>query len=331
MTIAFARFGCLLGTTFIFGIIILIMDFSAGISAAIGGNAARLLGDYHDNIAIRLLTIYDDYYSDNENSIPSFKGLDVSQLIAAVFQVGIGFLLLFIIFGLVYVYIISAFEGAMVHAIAKSHTDHAISMNLDSDNTSKIVIYHILFHGARIAANLTIIALPAFFVGPKALILFYILYYILYAVIACIMIAAIPAIVVEKTSAIDAFKRSYSLCTSSLCFIFGSYVCFILFEIVIALALFALVTSSSSGLVVFLGGLLLLIASLMIFPLSTIMEVTLYLNIRVQSESLNLDQLEEELGLTHSAANAVQLSHVVKRDSDYDRCGQDEALDATLV
>ena len=61
------------------------------------------------------------------------------------------------------------------------------------------------------------------------------------------------------------------------------------------------------------------------------MEVTLYLNIRVQSESLNLIQLEEELSLSHTIANAVELPFVSKSDSEYNKCGQVEVTDAHVV
>ena len=61
------------------------------------------------------------------------------------------------------------------------------------------------------------------------------------------------------------------------------------------------------------------------------MEVTLYLNIRVQSESLNLIQLEEELSLSHTIANAVELPFVSKSDLEYNKCGQVEVTDAHVV
>merc|ERR1711935_1134636 len=130
-----------------------------------------------------------------------------------------------------------------------------------------------------------------------------------------------------------AFRRSWNLCASSICLILGNYICFILLEIVTG---FLLVVIYIWGLyhgilpTVFTG-LLLLIASLLIFPLSVIMEVTLYLNIRVQSESLNLFQLEEELSLSHTIANAVELPFVSKSDSEYNKCGQVEVTDAHVV
>ena len=177
MTIALDRAGCMIGIFVVFMILALIIGAGAAVKAARNGSAFRLLEIYYDGT--------DDLPDDDFPFADA--SLDASQFIATLFQVGTGFLILSIFFCLCLAYIMSAFEGAMVRAVAKTHTDHAVAVNIDSDKSSKICLYSILFNVAKILANFTMITLPAFFISPSALILFNMLHITLYVLAKCVL------------------------------------------------------------------------------------------------------------------------------------------------
>jgi len=293
MTISVERAGCFFGVSLIFVLLCTFfgMDDLVSIADAAsgsGGHAVRLLRDYN-------MTDIDADVTDIDADVT-----DVSSL-----KVGLGFLVLCLLFLICMSFINSAYQGAMVHTVAKSHTKRTPFVTIDWTQSFNIFIYHSFYWLATAALHLLVTTSMAFFGDAKAL-PFYLIYSLLYIAIACSMIGAVPAIVVEKVSAIDAFKRSWNLCAHSSLFIFANYACFILLEIIAGLLFLVLLSEFNNGFMNVLRFVVPLVATLVIFPLTTILEVILYLNIRVLSEGLDLSTLEQELLLDPIIVNAME-------------------------
>jgi len=93
--------------------------------------------------------------------------------------------------------------------------------------------------------------------------------------------------------------------------------CFILLEIVTGSFILAILTQLlhyHNGLMLFFGFLAALVPTLAIFPLNTILEVSLYLNTRVQSEHLDLSTLEQELLLDPILVSAMESQPLLARN-----------------
>lgn len=307
--ISAGRLGCILATSVVFFLVSLFMSAQASVSifqalsqASSDGSAARLLGDYYSW----------------EDTIPTtsfgYNLNGASTILPEILKLGFAFLVSFFVYVLSTCYIDSAFEGVLIDAVARIHTEYPSSMDFNSENSRKIFIYKTLYTLATIMMHLIMVTSPAFFVSPTTLSLFYILYIILYSVVSCSMVGSTSAIVVEKKNAMDAFTRSWRLCASSFCFIFSNYICFVLMEFVIFIAASVLLVQSKDGFIGFLAFLFVLVAYFAQYPLNIIMKVTLYLTIRIRSEGLTSSQLQEELIPT---INAVEMAAVDIKSPDY--------------
>jgi len=306
MTISFARAGCFIGLFIAYAL----LSFMLGVSIL---NVVLNADD--DEAANRLLGDYYNYPYDTDN---------IAKIATQILNMRSEFLFLNLVFCILAAYTYSSFQGAMVHAVTKSHANQTPSMRFSSDRSWKIFLYHAILFSATI---FSIVLSATIFKLTSATVMIYILFSILNiiicVVISCAMVGAIPAMVVERTSAIHSFARSWKLCKSFSCSIFSNYICFILLDVVINEILWLLLTQSDNTYVRILIFVVFLVTTLAIFPLTTIMEVTLYLNTRVQLENLTLSQYQQEM------RNLVELSSVDNK-SDYNLHKDDKTLNAVV-
>jgi hypothetical protein len=136
--------------------------------------------------------------------------------------------------------------------------------------------------------------------------------FVAYFYIAIAMTLYIPAVMIEGKGAIDALKRSVELVSKDFCFVFCTSFCFSLIMGVVSnvIRLFTM-----DGM---LGTALAKLPFLFQFPLSSIIVVVVYFNIRVTHEGLNRDVLARELGsggMPGSSSNGGgEYDHVLAMD-----------------
>lgn len=287
MTISFARAGCFIGLFIAYAL----LSFLLGISIL----NVVLSTNNDDGVADRLLGDYYDYPYDTDN---------LARIAAEILSMRSGFLFLNLVFCILAAYTYSSFQGSMVHAVTTTHANQTPSMKFSSDRSWKLFLYHAIVFAATIL--LIVLSVSIFKLTSAtntAYIIIYLLSTIIYIVVSCAMIGAIPAIVVEKTYVIHSFQRSWSLCGSFFCSILSNYICFILLEAIINECLWLLLPQSDNIYFRVLMFVLFLVTIIAFFPLATIMEVTLYLNFRVQAENLSLSQYGQQLGLVDNKSD----------------------------
>ena len=193
-----------------------LLDYSVGIIGASRFlSASRFLGE--------------DYYDD----LPQINAKFIAALIAL------------IVFWVVVLALVSSiFAGAFYHALAKIYTGIApcpkqsIRHGL-GEMWSVYFFYLLISLLIGLILFVTLVA-PIGFQAWKnpddphfgAIILGSFLFYIFVGLLCTVMVAAIPAIVVEGKSAVQAFHRSLNLCKNFKCFIFCSILCYILVLII---------------------------------------------------------------------------------------------------
>lgn len=299
MTISLARTASFIGVSVVYGII----SFFLGIGA--------------------LASIYNstsDYYYGDDN-------MDVATIEEKILGMRFGLLFLTLVVTIITTYINSAFQGAMIRAVANSYAGQTPSLIFYSDQSWKIFLYHAIYTGACFGITILFILIPALAFDATAMVYIFLFNLIAFIFIltSCSLIGAIPAIVVENTSAIQSFRRSWNLCVPSFCFILRNYIRFLLLYLV-GIKIFFLfgIFGLGLGLERLFGFILFLVVTLAFFPLATIMEVTLYLNIRAQSESLSLSQLQGELSLSPQPTTD-------NKTSNYKLHGDVQVQDAVIV
>jgi hypothetical protein len=136
-----------------------------------------------------------------------------------------------------------------------------------------------------------------------------------YFYIAIAMTLYIPAVMIEGKGPIDALKRSLELVSKDFCFVFCTSFCFgfimAIISLLIGLLLIGLFTMDGM-----LGTALAKLPFLFQFPLTSIIIVVVYFNIRVTHEGLNRDVLARELGSGDTPGRNGEYDHVLAMDNE---------------
>jgi hypothetical protein len=138
-----------------------------------------------------------------------------------------------------------------------------------------------------------------------------------YFYIAIAMTLYIPAVMIEGKGPIDALKRSLELVSKDFCFVFCTSFCFGFIMAIVSLFI-GLLTMDGM-----LGTALAKLPFLFQFPLTSIIVVVVYFNIRVTHEGLNRDVLARELGSGDTSGG---------RNGEYDHVlAMDEVVEAQAI
>ena len=230
-----------------------LLDYSVGIIGASRFlSASRFLGE--------------DYYDD----LPQINAKFIAALIAL------------IVFWVVVLALVSSiFAGAFYHALAKIYTGIApcpkqsIRHGL-GEMWSVYFFYLLLSLLIGLILFVTLVAPIGFqaWKNPddphfRAIILGSFLFIIIMVLLCTVMVAAIPAIVVEGKSAVQAFHRSLNLCKNFMCFIFCSILCYTL-VLMISMVLINLILDQLPAILGLIGHLALQIAITTFAPMQVI-------------------------------------------------------------
>lgn len=268
---------------------------------ATGGSTHRYLGDnYSWSDYAYYATSDDDYIA----SHAKYYGIsDVSYYMGTAFA---PFVISVAVFALVAVLINSVFTGALVRVIAEAYTDKtptlSESLGFGWSNKFKIFGYSVLFFIVEVLAGFLIVMLPSMLAGDglSDIIMMFLLitYGTLSTAAKSAIVCGIPSIIVEKQTVGGAYKRSWELCKSKVCFIFGCIFSLAIIEMVVSFIL----SSISKGLSDFIG--------LVFPPLFSIMSVVLYMNIRMQAEEFSSATLSTELDTSSNDFVAITTDEV---------------------
>jgi hypothetical protein len=226
-----------------------LLDYSVGISGA-----SRFLS------ASRFLD--EDYYA------------DLSEIGAKFIAAMIALIVLWVV---VLSLVSSIFAGAFYHALAEIYTGIAPSPNKSIrhglDKMWNVYFFQLLI-SLLIGLSLfvTLVATIGFLLAWKpaafleTIILGFVLYITFMVLLSTVMVAAIPAIVVEGKSAVQAFHRSLNLCKSFICFIYCSQICYAL-VLIISMVLINLILDQLPAILGLIGHLALQIATTTMAPM----------------------------------------------------------------
>ena len=172
----------------------------------------------------------------------------------------------------------SIFAGAFYHALAKIYTGIAPcpkqSIRHGSGKMWSVYFFHLLLSLLIGLILFVTLVAPIGFQAWKnpddphfrAIILGSFLFIIIMVLLCTVMVAAIPAIVVEGKSAVQAFHRSLNLCKNFMCFIFCSILCYTL-VLMISMVLINLILDQLPAILGLIGHLALQIATTTIAPM----------------------------------------------------------------
>ena len=224
-----------------------LLDYSVGISGA-----SRFLS------ASRFLD--EDYYA------------DLSEIGAKFIAAMIALIVLWVV---VLSLVSSIFAGAFYHALAEIYTGITPSPNKSIrhglDKMWNVYFFQLLVSlliGLSLFVTLvsTIGFLLAWRPAFETIILGFVLYITFMVLLSTVMVAAIPAIVVEGKSAVQAFHRSLNLCKSFICFIYCSQICYAL-VLMISMVLINLILDQLPAILGLIGHLALQIATTTMAPM----------------------------------------------------------------
>jgi hypothetical protein len=237
-----------------------LLDYSVGISGA-----SRFLS------ASRFLD--EDYYADLSESEAKYYA-DLSESEAKFIAAMIALIVLWVV---VLSLVSSIFAGAFYHALAEIYTGIAPSPNKSIrhglDKMWNVYFFQLLI-SLLIGLSLfvTLVATIGFLLAWKpaafleTIILGFVLYITFMVLLSTVMVAAIPAIVVEGKSAVQAFHRSLNLCKSFICFIYCSQICYAL-VLIISMVLINLILDQLPAILGLIGHLALQIVTTTIAPM----------------------------------------------------------------
>jgi hypothetical protein len=239
-----------------------LLDYSVGISGA-----SRFLS------ASRFLD--EDYYADLSESEAKYYA-DLSESEAKFIAAMIALIVLWVV---VLSLVSSIFAGAFYHALAEIYTGIAPSPNKSIrhglDKMWNVYFFQLLI-SLLIGLSLFVTLVATWTIGfllawkPAAfletIILGFVLYITFMVLLSTVMVAAIPAIVVEGKSAVQAFHRSLNLCKSFICFIYCSQICYAL-VLIISMVLINLILDQLPAILGLIGHLALQIVTTTIAPM----------------------------------------------------------------
>lgn len=286
-----------------------------------GGSTTRLLEDsysYYDYS-------YNYNYNDGSENYYGFNPEDLTKIFDALSEaigVLITFCLITILFIFALVMISSTFSGAMIRVTSEVYAGSSATFRQALEHGWKkcfnILGFRFLYGIGLVAITIVVFILPlmatidlesddlesddlAKIIDDLAniislMFLLYLVLLVIYTIISCALIAGEPSIIVEKTSIIGSFKRSWGLCKSKICLIFCSVFSLKFVEFIIYL-----IASKIAGNFGF-------VTLLIMGPFYAIMATVLYITLRMQSEELTQNDLAQELSITHPQSDFVPVS-----------------------
>lgn len=208
----------------------------------------------------------------------------------------------------------SVFIGAFYHALGHIYTGSVPSLNKSiSHGVEKMwrVYTFTLLYGFALVAMILFTIVPAMMINIPdfehmgLLVISFMVFIISVAVIASLMAASIPSIVIERKSALQAFKRSYYLCKSYIGLIFCSQFCFNLSVFVVSM-LINKIFDKLPGFLSLIGHLLVQIVGMAMAPIFCFV---IYMSVRVNGENITQDEFTREIGDSDIVvADAVEMS-----------------------
>lgn len=283
-----------------------LLDYSVGISGA-----SRFLS------ASRFLD--EDYYA------------DLSEIGAKFIAAMIALIVLWVV---VLSLVSSIFAGAFYHALAEIYTGITPSPNKSIrhglDKMWNVYFFQLLISLLIGLIMFVTLVAPIGFQAWKnpddshfeAIILCFVLFITFMVLLSTVMVAAIPAIVVEGKSAVQAFHRSLNLCKSFICFIYCSQFCYAL-VLMISMVLINLILDQLPAILGLIGHLALQIATTTMAP---ILCFVLYMSMRIRSEHITQGELADEIGNNLLSASVVEMNHKVKSNGPYVAAGTAEII-----
>lgn len=289
------------------------------------GNWGRHLFDYSVNMsgASRLLDqtswSLNGYYEGNDDD---FDMADIFSAKLVLTIVG-----MYISWIIILSAVASIFVGAFIHTLAEIYSggtpivSKSIRHGISKVGSVMLCQFIILFTITVIALVTT--GLPIYFGifehldSPHVgiVILGVLVFIFTLAILNSLLAAVVPAIVVERKSAVEALKRSWYLCKGFLGMIFCSQFCYnamlMTTAIVVDMALSAL--PDSLGFINAIGH---LCVSVTVYALGPILCFVLYMSIRVQTENITQEDLAHEIDSGDMPyANAVEMQTNKTNDS----------------
>lgn len=262
-----------------------------------GGSTTRLLEDsysYYDYS-------YNYNYNDGSENYYGFNPEDLTKIFDALSEakgVLITFCLVTILFIFALVMISSTFSGAMIRVTSEVYAGSSATFRQALEHGWKkcfnILGFRFLYGIGLVAITIVVFILPSNIIS--LMFLLYLVLLVIYTIISCALIAGEPSIIVEKTSIIGSFKRSWGLCKSKICLIFCSVFSLKFVEFIIYL-----IASKIAGIFGF-------VTLLIMGPFYAIMATVLYITLRMQSEELTQNDLAQELSITHPQSDFVPVS-----------------------
>mmetsp|Transcript_45744 Transcript_45744/g.89393 ORF Transcript_45744/g.89393 Transcript_45744/m.89393 type:complete len:245 (-) Transcript_45744:370-1104(-) len=197
-------------------------------------------------------------------------------------------------------FVVSIFKGALIRATAEAYagTPPAVFSCLQAGMRHLCAIFccHVLLLTSLATVGLLFVVGPTLGTKSPWALAATVLTYLLFVVLVCAaMVAAVPSIVVEQnTSPCTAFQRSRRLCRSHIAFIFRTMFFFQFLETGISLIIFLILYFTPDS-IHYVIQFMLQVATI---PLATILEVVVYMTLRVRCEGYSQDSLLQDLSLS---------------------------------
>jgi len=258
-------------------------NIPTGASGGYGSIGARHLLDYavgHSGTSRAL-----QYYDNNDYN-------DYKSAASGLLAIGVELVLIYLLFVAILTFVASIFVGALNHFVAEIYTGGTPSVSRSLaygwEKKWKVYVFQVLLMLAVLAIIVVDVGIPA---AAGHAILGCAIAVVMLVIMSTVLLGAVPAIVVENKTPIDAFHRSYNLCKNYFCFIFCNQFMFnvivLVFSIVNNLAL-AKAPAVVSFIVYFL-------INVIMFSIGPILVMVLYMSIRIRSEQLTGQELSDVL------------------------------------
>jgi hypothetical protein len=283
------------------------------------GGYTRHLVDYSTGITgtYRFL----DYFGDSSNE--DFDGSYYSnpEINWGVFALTSIFI--YMLWILAISFVASVFGGAMIHAIAEVYAGNVpvVQNSLQRGWAQKWTVfgYECIVGVSSFILFVVAFVLPVFWDvrhvyygadgdvnGFKLLSIVLLagcIFLVGFAMINAVLVAAVPSIICEQKSTIEAFKRSFQLCKHYICFIIGSYFTYQL-VLIGATAIVNSILNVFPGAISAIGH---LFVNLVTTTLGPILSFVLYMSMRIRNERLTQEEFANEIGSSIPYANAVEM------------------------
>lgn len=267
-----------------------LLDYSTGISGA-----SRLLGYYGQD---------QDY---NANDDLEFNA---GFIITMIFM--------YILWVIIICLIVGVFVGAFTHTLAEIYAGGTPtlgkSLRHGMGNVCNLFTYQILVILAITGLSF-LIGIPTFLLAlandPPNYGVFFLgalVFIVVLAIVPAGLMAAIPSIVVEKKTAVQAFGRSWALCNNFICFILSCQFTYTL-VLMIVMIVIDMVLNKLPVFFSFLGH---LCVSILTSSIAPVFCFVLYMSVRIRTDNITQEDLALEIDSNVSIAHAVEMSAETK-------------------